>query len=589
MDEETRESISTSWLKKRKREQSELTGEEKAREKECAEVRAEYFARKSWKARERAERRTMLLMEAMELVDGGMQILSSFSIIGKKHGVNPANLRNWYYGTDRRPGVRRLDRTQWLYALTDRYTGRLRKAEFSTQAKEYFLALYLHGNAPDLSECYRRTHEAAQKQGWFVPSERSVRRMVAQYPRHQIDYLRGKDKDMRNVMPPQRRDHSYFEAGDAVNGDGLHLDICTLYEFGEVIERPVLWAWQDIRSSKILAYRLGKSECTEIVRLSLFDLLGLVTPKHVWTDNTPAASNKLVTGNDSNRHRFSNREDDPPGLLQLSGIKHHFTLPDHSLSSPGSKPIERAFGKGGLHQMIRKNPRLRGMGTLKTPVPAALLQEIIKEEVERFNAREGRRGMGMNDRSFNQVFAESYMKQHVVGISDFTRSLYLLEREVVKVGKDGLVVLNAGRGEGKNRYWSPVSSNYSGQQVVIYYDPENLTKSVRLFSLGGFFAGFVDYQPSVAFISKEEGRRYAKARKGRIKAEKKAAEALVTMRDLELQQLSNRVDPALMPEPAAKRKSFGDAEINRAMRGTLSSGERDRLRENMDRRVAAAG
>ena len=107
--------------------------------------------------------------------------------------------------------------------------------------------------------------------------------------------------------------------------------------------------------------------------------------------------------------------------------------------------------------------------------------------------------------------------------------------------------------------------------------------------MGGFFAGFVDYQPSVAFISKEEGRRYAKARKGRIKAEKKAAEALVTMRDLELQQLSNRVDPALMPEPAAKRKSFGDAEINRAMRGTLSSGERDRLRENIDRRVAAAG
>lgn len=83
--------------------------------------------------------------------------------------------------------------------------------------------------------------------------------------------------------------------------------------------------------------------------------------------------------------------------------------------------------------MIRKNPRLRGMGTLKTPVPVALLQEIIKEEVERFNAREGRRGMGMNGRSFNQVFAESYMKQHVVGISDFTRSLYLLEREVVMI------------------------------------------------------------------------------------------------------------------------------------------------------------
>lgn len=587
LDEESRNDALAEWARREEAlNRPALTDSEIEHEKQRLDFLAEQFVRKPEKIRRRAQRRLSLLLEAIKLNEGGMGLVEAFKVTAISHCVKWANLRNWYYGTDKKPGVKDLPRHEWIYALVDHYVGRRPSAEFSEKAYSFFFGLYLHKKAPDLSECYRRTVETAAEHGWIVPSERTVRRIVAQQAQHLIGYKRGQDKHFRNVMPPQQRDHSFFYAGEALNFDGLHLDIWTLFEDGEVVEHPVVLAGQDIRSSKAVSYRLGKTENTDLYRLSIYDALDICTPKHIWTDNTRAAANKLITGNGSNRHRFTNNPDDPIGLAQHAGIEHHFTSPNHEMSSPGAKPVERIFGKGGIHQMIRNNPHIREMGTLKNPVPVALLLNVIAEEIARFNARTGRRGKGMNGRSFDQVFAESFSKAHVSKVSPFIKNLFLLDRETVTIQKDGLIAINAGRGEAKNRYWSTDSRKYAKQKVTVYFDPDNLTKDIHICLLDGSFVGCAQYQPSVAFIDKQAGKQYAKARASMLKAEKKAADALTAMSTMELQQHAKRVTAAAVPSPASSHIVMGNIELNRMM---SDKGKKDysSLYANRDRKLAS--
>lgn len=276
-----------------------------------------------------------------------------------------------------------------------------------------------------------------------------------------------------------------------------------------------------------------------------------------------------------------------PGLLPQSGIETHFTNPNHEMSSPGSKPIERVWRD--LHRHILNNPRLAGLGTKKNPVSETLLREVIAEEVARYNAQEGRRGAGMDGKSCNQVYEENFRPSQNM-ISPYMRRMYLLNREVVTVQRNGRIAINAGRGEGQNTYWSEVSSAHAGRKVAVYYDPEDLTKDVQLCNLGGQYIGMAQYEPSVAFNDKETGRRYAKARAARLKAEKKAAQELVKMSELEVRQYAVKAEAAPEPKPAHTSIRFGEAEVNRMMSERHSQDEeRARRIADMNRRIAALG
>lgn len=587
MPDKTRERLAHAYIR-HNRHTASRTPEEIREARERMEANALAFARQTDKMRARAERRLMLMIEAVDLIDGGMKVMQAFETVGNLYGVKPANLRNWYYGTPGHPGIRNLPREEWIYALMVQYAGRQKKADFDEVAKDFFYALYLKKRKPDLADCYRRLEDAARANDWTIPSERTVRRMVAHEDRCRVNWLRGKDRDFRDIMPPQKRDATIFASGEAVNGDGLTLGVWA-YDprTGEVYEHPVVWGWQDIRSRKLLGWRQGRTENTDLVRLSFWDVLGHVTPKHVWLDNTRAAANKLLSGLVPGRNRFGNKEADVPGLLPQSGIETHFTNPNHEMSSPGSKPIERVWRD--LHRHILNNPRLAGLGTKKNPVSETLLREVIAEEVARYNAQEGRRGAGMDGKSCNQVYEENFRPSQNM-ISPYMRRMYLLNREVVTVQRNGRIAINAGRGEGRNTYWSEVSSAHAGRKVAVYYDPEDLTKDVQLCNLGGQYIGMAQYEPSVAFNDKETGRRYAKARAARLKAEKKAAQELVKMSELEVQQYAVKVEAAPEPKPTHTSIRFGEAEVNRMVSERLSQDEeRARRVADMNRRIAALG
>lgn len=97
---------------------------------------ADNFLHKPEKAQVRALNRYKIMLEFIALVDMDMPIGKAIELIAKKYAVNPANIRNWYYGTSNKAGLRNIDRDQWLSALVDNYKGRKKPyAYFSDSSK----------------------------------------------------------------------------------------------------------------------------------------------------------------------------------------------------------------------------------------------------------------------------------------------------------------------------------------------------------------------------------------------------------------------------------------------------------------------
>jgi len=273
-------------------------------------------------------------------------------------------------------------------------------------------------------------------------------------------------------------------------------------------------------------------------------------------------------------------------MLQL-GIETHFTDPDQNVSNPGVKPVERAFGIGGIHEAVASHPRFSGRGfSQATAIPVNEFREVLADEVARFNARTGRRGGACRGRSYDEVFAESFKTSLVRVASESQRRLLLLMPEVVRAHREtGEVALNAGKGPyGRNRYWHEGLALHSGREVVVYYDPEDLQKDVFVYTLDHKFVCSAQWLPSVAFNDTEAGREWSKNKRRYLKAQKKAAQAQQRMDTLEMANLYPAPKHPQEPSPtviAPEFKKTGRREIDDPHH--VSEAEAQRLREGADR------
>jgi len=361
----------------------------------------------------------------------------------------------------------------------------------------------------------------------------------------------------------QKRDRSCFAAGEAITGDGLKFDKIYV-DFGdEIINTTTGWFWFDLRTNYCIAYRLAKTENTDLFRLATYDLLAICAPFLAQIDNTRVAANKLMTGQAPGRRRFINKESDPQGLLLKVGITPQFTNPDQTQSNPGVKPAERMFGIGGIHSEVAGNPKLKGRGySTATAVPFEEFAEIVKQEVHRFNEQPNRQtDICRGVLSFKEAFDESYAKSTVRLLSQSQRDLFLLLQERVFVNTEhAYVAINAGKkGNSKNRYWDEALSKYRSQYVIVYYDPEDLSKDVGVFQEDGRKICTAEHIPSEAFNTTTGAREWSK-RDRRIKKNiKKNLEDLNRMNDLEMAELYKKVavpDHIKTPKPGIVGLNF---------------------------------
>lgn len=461
-----------------------------------------------------AERRQRALLAVEALTGQGFGLIEARKIVADQlqretvRGGSVPSLGRWAAEV---AGVRR---DAWLPLLLPDYLGRTKTADIPAPAWDCFKADYLRLSAPSATSCYERLQRIAAQRGWQLPSCRTFERRIERELSRQVLVLaREGEEALMRTFPAQQRDRSIFNALEAVNADGHKFDVFVRFPNGE-IGRAIMLAVQDLYSGKVLGWRLGDSESSDLVRLAFADVVRRYgIPAHTWLDNGRGFASKMITGGVANRYRFKVKAEDPTGILTGLGIAIHWATPYHGQA----KPIERAFRD--MCDRIAKHPAFEGAYTGNKPeakpenygsraIAWDVFARVVNEEIAAHNAREGRRSQVCAGRSFDQAFNESYAKAPIRKATEAQLRQMLLAAESVLASRtDGSVSLLG------NRYWDEALAAHAGQRMVIRFDPDHLHDTVAVFTLAGQFVADADCIAAVGFADTNAGREHARAKR----------------------------------------------------------------------------
>ena len=520
------------------------------------------YAGTSSKRNEDALRKLKLLDAVMMLIDRGTKQRVAFQLVGQSAGEPWSTIKGWHDGTQKKPGTKHYHRNDWLAALTDDYTGRVVIAECSDDAFEMFKADYLRLEKPGAMACYRRLARAAEAQQWVIPAAYTlVRRVIREVPRTVRTLLRDGEEKLMQLYPPQDRSVRELHAMEWINGDGYQHNVFVEFPNGKV-DRPKTWFWQDVYSRRILAWRIDETENSDMIRCALSDLLVFGVPSHVTIDNTRAAANKWLTGGVPNRYRFKVKADDPLGIFPMLGVKVHWTSVHNGRGHGQAKPIERAFGIGGMGEVVDKHPAFAGAYTGANPmmkpenyggrtIPLLDFVKTLEQEIIAWNARPGRRTEICDGQlSFDQAFIQSYERSVIRKATEEQRRVCLLTAEAITVQRGGVFTLDAGKavGLGRNRYEAPELIEIQGQKVVVRFDPQELHEGAYVYTLGGKFLCDAICTEAKGFGDTEAARALARANKQRLRATKDIAKAELRMDIITVAGMMPTIPVPLPPE-----------------------------------------
>lgn len=476
--------------------------------------------------------------------DGVTESSAAKTVAHEMGGASWLTVWNWSKEVKGHP------KAYWLYVLCPRTVGCVATADCSPEAWDTILVDYLRRERPTFASCFDRLKRSAAAHGWTIPSEDTFwRRLKREVTPQEITLARDGEDALNRTRPSIERDHAVFHALEAVNADGFDSKIYVIFEDGSV-GKFCMVAYQDIYSAKILSYRIGKFETTDLYQLAFGDLVERYgIPEHVWLDNTRAAANKTMTGGIPNRYRFKVLAEEIMGYFPRVSTEVHWTQPGHGQS----KTIERAWRD--MRDGVEKHPALAGAYSKAGAIPIAKVREIIASEIAAHNARTGRRSPVCAGRSFDEVFDESYQAnaEKIRRGTAEQRRLWLLAAVAVHAAKDsGMVTLFS------NRYWCEALGRHAGQSLTVRYDPERLHGSVFVERMDGTFVCEAPCVAKAGFNDREQGR---EATRLQAKYRKNTKERLALTRRIDVQEVAKRTPPqpaAPAPASAVVRGTFGD-------------------------------
>lgn len=502
------------------------------------------FERQPEHRKAEARKRVELLIAVEQLAESTARC-NAFALVAADSGVSERTLRLW------RAKVDGVDRHDWAAYLIPHHVGsRGRQKEVSGDAWDFIRADYLRVEQPPFESCWRRLERAAREHGWELPSKKTMERRLLALPKTVLVAGRQGMEELKRLYPAQKRDRSMFHALQAVNVDGHKWDVWVKWPDGTV-GRPMMVAFQDLFSGKMLSWRIDKSENSEAVRLAIGDLVTTYgVPDMCWLDNGRGFASKWITGGTPNRYRFKVRDEDPAGLLTTLGVEIHWTTP----YSGQSKPIERAFRD--FCSDIAKDPRFAGAWTGNTvankpenygskAIPLDRFIAVVSEGITAHNARAGRRTEIAQGRSFDQVFHESYRVSPIRQTTEEQRRLWLLAAEGIRSRRDGSIELLG------NRFWTEQLVDHAQHKLIVRFDPQALHDDIHVYRLDGSYICSAPVIEAVGFADVDKARAHAHARSAWLKGQKAMLEA---ERVIGIDQVAALMPQAEEPPPVPETK-----------------------------------
>lgn len=541
-----------------------------------------WFTRQAEAKQAQARLRLSILQKVAHLEASGRPRLAAAEEVCREHNISLRTFYNWD------EMVRGVPRHDWLPHLAPRHAGSKRRADISPDAWDFIQRFWLSPSRPTFKHAFRELESVAAAQGWTIPSEQTLRRRLEAIPAEQRVMAREGKEAAGRMLPAQRRTRKTLRAMEAVNADGHTFDLFVRWLDGSVI-RPVLVAFQDLHSNKILSWRIERTENSGAVRLAFGDMVDRFgIPEHCIFDNGRHFASKKLTGGTANRYRFKVREEDPDGMLTVLGVKVHFTTPYHGQA----KPIERFFGDVA-REFVRHpefegawtggNPNAKPENYGKAAVPYDLFIRRWTAWLIEYNARAGRETEVCGGRlSFDAAFEASW-REHEANIrrpAPHHRHLWLLAAETITVRQDSTIHLLG------NRYHAPFLTEYRGQKVTIRFDPENVHQPLMVYRTDQVALGEAACIDDTGFLSQPAARESERNRKEVLRA---ARQGLAARRRMTVEQMvamkPEPDEPAPMPAPRIVQLVRG----NTALRATVEEQEReyDRTTELLRRGLRA--
>ena len=453
---------------------------------------------------------------------------------------------------------RAFDRADYPAALLPRNHGAPRDPDYDERIWAWFYADYGRQEEPAAMASYRRVAGIAEVEKLSMPHLVTLMRRWKKQPHAVRTLLRKGPRAAAASYPHQTRSVAHLRAMQACNADGHIFDVFVRFPDGEV-GRPILAAIQDLYSRMIVAWRLGKTESGDLVRMTYFDAIEKfgVFDK-VYLDNGRAWMTKELTAGMDHRYRFRRRNalEDFKGVLTFLDIHPIAVKPFHGQS----KPIERSFGDI-CTEKIARHPLCAGAYTGNSPgnkpenygskaIPLAEFQALVDQQIALHNRQPNRRTeICRGVLSFEQAFMESWKQSAPRMLAPSQKFLFLLKTEPVTVRKPvGEIELFG------NRFTSAAVAELAGQKVVARFDPQHIQKGIRVYRLDGAFVGEAECIEPVGYDDLDAARDHNRAVRAHVKAARDYAAAEARITDAEFRRLNGAPpQPPTRPRPAVTR------------------------------------